>query len=77
MPGVECQLVATSSFAYLRLHGSESLYASDYTEEILEDWAGRLRLLAPRLTDVYVYFNNDAWGFAVKNAMRMRELLSA
>jgi uncharacterized protein YecE (DUF72 family) len=28
-----------------------------------------------RDADVYVYFNNDAQGFAVKNAQRLREMV--
>lgn len=33
----------TSDFMYLRLHGEEELYASGYTEEVLDRWAARIR----------------------------------
>jgi uncharacterized protein YecE (DUF72 family) len=33
----------TSEFLYLRLHGESELYASGYTEEALDRWAGRIR----------------------------------
>lgn len=36
----------TADFIYCRLHGSEQLYASGYTEEALDDWAVRLRAWA-------------------------------
>ena len=32
----------TSDFVYCRLHGSEELYASGYTDDALEKWAGRV-----------------------------------
>jgi uncharacterized protein YecE (DUF72 family) len=39
----------TADFVYLRLHGSEELYASGYTEEALDHWAARIRLWAQGL----------------------------
>ncbi len=35
-------LDATSSLVYLRLHGSEQLYSSNYTDEALDIWAERI-----------------------------------
>jgi uncharacterized protein YecE (DUF72 family) len=75
MPDLECPLAATAPFAYVRFHGSEALYASNYTDEMLAGWAARLRGLAAGLTDVYIYFNNDAWGYAVSNARTLAEML--
>lgn len=34
----------TADFLYLRLHGSEELYASGYDDDALDDWAARIRL---------------------------------
>ena len=39
----------TADFVYLRLHGSEELYASGYSDEALDHWAGRLKLWAAGL----------------------------
>lgn len=36
----------TADFVYLRLHGSEELYASGYSDDALDDWAARVRLWA-------------------------------
>ena len=36
----------TSDFVYLRLHGSEELYASVYSNEALDRWAARIKLWA-------------------------------
>lgn len=62
----------TADFVYIRLHGSQALYASDYTEDELHAWAKKIRKWK---LDTYVYFDNDAWGFAPKNALRLKEIL--
>ena len=36
----------TTDFVYLRLHGSEELYASGYSDEALDHWAARIKLWA-------------------------------
>jgi len=33
----------TADFIYIRLHGAEELYASGYSDEALDRWAGRIR----------------------------------
>jgi uncharacterized protein YecE (DUF72 family) len=33
----------TADFLYLRLHGSEELYASGYDDDALDRWAARIR----------------------------------
>jgi len=75
MPDMSCPLVATANFAYIRFHGSSGLYFSCYSDEELEDWARRISALAKDLDAVYIYFNNDAEGFAVKNAQTLAEKL--
>ncbi len=77
MVGLECPLLATARFAYFRFHGSEALYASCYTEEMLHDWAARLDGLGRDVDEAYVYFNNDAWGYAIANARTLAGLLGA
>jgi uncharacterized protein YecE (DUF72 family) len=75
MPGLSCPLVATADFAYIRFHGSTGLYWSCYSDEELADWAKRLSRLAKELKSVFIYFNNDAEAFAVKNAITLRSYL--
>jgi len=77
MPGLECPLVATAPFAYLRFHGTAERYSGRYTDAMLRDWAGRIRDLAGGLDDVYIYFNNDARGYAIENALTLARLLDA
>jgi uncharacterized protein YecE (DUF72 family) len=75
MPSLRCPLVATADFAYIRFHGSEGLYYSCYSDEELADWAKSLAHLAANLKAMYIYFNNDAEAFAVKNAITIRDYL--
>ncbi|MEN2737312.1 DUF72 domain-containing protein [Microbacterium sp. X-17] len=49
----------TADFVYVRLHGDEELYASGYTDEALDRWAGELRARLADGLDVYAYFDND------------------
>jgi len=75
MSSLSCPLVVTADFAYVRFHGSTGLYWSCYSDEELTDWAKRLADLAVNLKAVYIYFNNDAEAFAVRNAMTLRGYL--
>ena len=36
----------TADFVFIRLHGSEELYASGYSDEALDHWAARIKLWA-------------------------------
>lgn len=75
MPSVTCPLVATADFAYIRFHGSTGLYWSCYSDEELASWAKKLADLGADLKAIYIYFNNDAEAFAVRNAMTLRGYL--
>jgi len=75
MPSLACPLVVTADFAYIRFHGSTGLYSSCYSDEELADWAKRLTNLAADLEATYIYFNNDAEAFAVRNAITLRGYL--
>ncbi len=75
MPSLTCPLAATADFAYIRFHGSTGLYSSCYSDDELADWAKRLASLAADLRAVYIYFNNDAEAFAIRNAITIRGYL--
>jgi len=76
MPGFTCPLVATSDIAYIRFHGSEALYSSCYSDKELARWAKKIAHLGEKVEAVYVYFNNDAEAFAVKNALTLIEFIN-
>lgn len=65
----------TADFAYIRLHGKKELYVSCYTKKELENWAKKIKNWKKKELDVYVYFNNDMRGYAVKNAKQLTELI--
>lgn len=65
----------TADFVYLRLHYGRGRSGS-YSETQLREWAERIARWRRR-RDVYVYFNNDWQGFAVRNALRLKALLGA
>jgi len=77
MPSLSCPLVTTADFAYIRFHGSTGLYSSCYSDKELADWAQGLANLAANLKAVYIYFNNDAEAFAVRNAITLRDYLQS
>jgi uncharacterized protein YecE (DUF72 family) len=76
MPGFMSPLVATSDFVYARFHGADSLYVGKYSDDALRVWAERLRGVAGNQAAIYAYFNNDARGYAVENALTFRRLLA-
>ena len=63
--------VVTADFVYLREHGSQILFASKYTKEELKKLAGKIKKWLRVGKDVYVYFNNDAQGYAAANAKEL------
>jgi uncharacterized protein YecE (DUF72 family) len=74
--GMPVDYVITHPRFYLRFHGER--YNTDYSAETLQQTAESLQEIAKahHLERVYVYFNNDAYGFAVRNAQTLREILT-
>jgi uncharacterized protein YecE (DUF72 family) len=77
--GLPCVLRATADFVYVRLHGPDPhyLYAGSYSEADLRWWADRIGEWRSQKLDVFVYFNNDGYGHAVRNARRLRDLVGS
>ena len=63
----------TSDHVYVRLHGSQELYVSGYSDAELAGWARRIRRWLKAGLDVYVYFDNDAKVHAPHDAQRLME----
>lgn len=72
-----CVLAPTAHFVYVRMHGPDHnhLYAGSYSDADLHWWADRAREWQADGKDVFVYFNNDGDGHAVRNASTLRRLL--
>lgn len=67
--------VDTTNFFYIRLHGSQRLFSSSYTDEELKFYAKLIKEKLKKNMDVYAYFNNDAEGWAVENAKTLKNFL--
>lgn len=72
-----CILRVTAPFVYVRLHGPDTqhLYGGSYSDDDLHWWANRIREWAAMDKDVFVYFNNDGGGHAVRNAQTLQWLI--
>ncbi|MFQ5584276.1 MAG: DUF72 domain-containing protein, partial [Calditrichia bacterium] len=67
----------TSGTAYLRLHGRKKWYAYNYSNEELKEIAQLAIEYSGRgVKQVYIFFNNDFEGYAVKNAITLKEMLA-
>ena len=72
-PGLPDVLVKTADDIYVRFHGVTRWYRHDYSHDELMVWADRIRQANPQR--LWVYFNNDFDGYAVKNAKMLAALL--
>lgn len=75
MPGLPCPAWVTSDVVYLRFHGSGEVYGDQYGREALRPWATRIQEWLCEGHDVYAYFNNDPFGYAVDDALELRQLM--
>jgi uncharacterized protein YecE (DUF72 family) len=68
-------LDVTSDLVYVRLHGDTELYTSQYGEEALDTWAGRVAGWRDAGLDVCVYFDNDVDAHAPFDALGLARRL--
>lgn len=66
--------VFTTGWTFVRFHYGSRGRRGNYSEAELQEWAARLREWRERV-EILAYFNNDWEVFAVRNALRMKELL--
>ncbi|NLE21875.1 MAG: DUF72 domain-containing protein [Actinobacteria bacterium] len=64
-----------AAFVYVRLHGPTGTYTGRYDARTLAVWAERCARWRRAGRDVFCYFNNDAAGNAVHDALYLRGLL--
>jgi uncharacterized protein YecE (DUF72 family) len=65
-------IVKTTDFVYIRFHGKPHLFASKYEKEELQRYAKEIKKLKPKT--LFAYFNNDAEGYAVEDALEFQKL---
>jgi uncharacterized protein YecE (DUF72 family) len=65
----------TASWAYVRFHEGRAAPAPCYGRDALGARAGLLASMWPRTADLYVYFNNDTRGCAVRDAATFARMM--
>lgn len=76
MPDSATGPMALGPAAYVRFHGAGGKYTGSYTEAELRPWAEWLAEQHGSGREVYAYFNNDIGGYAIGDALRLREMLA-
>ena len=71
---VQPDLVTTAPFVYVRMHAGQAPEGA-FSPKQLRDWAARVLALERAGKEVYVYFNNDRQGHAVRDGQRFLVLL--
>jgi len=74
MPPLNIPLRTTASPVYIRFHGDVA-HGGDYSHAALETWARRIAEWRNQKLDIFVYFNNDVGGYALKNVKTLKQLL--
>lgn len=69
------ELPITADFVYIRRHGEAGSYSTNYSTEQIKKDAKRIKNYLSLGKDVYIFYNNDASGYAAKNAMELRAML--
>jgi uncharacterized protein YecE (DUF72 family) len=64
----------TADFTFVRFHGGTRGANGNYSHGELDAWAERLEHWS-REVDVFAYFNNDWEGYAIENALYVKERL--
>jgi uncharacterized protein YecE (DUF72 family) len=65
----------TAKNIYIRFHGPNQLYASSYSDEMLKDFAKKLKKWEKEGHVIWAFFNNDIHGYAIEDAKRLLKLL--
>ena len=73
-PRLPDTVIKTADDIYIRFHGVDRWYRHDYTHDELTDWARRIRNAQAKR--VWIYFNNDFDGYAIKNAKMLSKILT-
>jgi uncharacterized protein YecE (DUF72 family) len=67
----------TADFVYIRLHGPQEAYRGEYDGSALIQWAGAFYSWAHHGKEIFCYFDNDEAGYAVKNALKLHNIINS
>jgi uncharacterized protein YecE (DUF72 family) len=71
-PGVPLHIRLTANWTYIRMHAGQ--HGTGFSDAELQDWAVRIRSYLDRGDDVYIYFNNDPEGHAIRDAKDLLQI---
>ena len=74
MAGSVSPKAVTGDFIYVRFHGPQK-YGGHYDTQTLSGWAGAFSTWKRQGKTIFCYFNNDAQGHAVRNALALKRML--
>jgi uncharacterized protein YecE (DUF72 family) len=74
-PKLPDTLIKTSDEIYIRFHGTSKWYRHNYSKQDLLLWADRITTSCAKR--IWVYFNNDNDGYAIKNAKALLKIFKA
>jgi uncharacterized protein YecE (DUF72 family) len=66
----------TAKNIYIRFHGPGQLYASSYSNEMLNAFAKKFRRWIKEGHTIWAYFNNDVNGYAVADAKKLMAIMA-
>ena len=69
--------MVTAKNIYIRFHGPAALYASSYSDEMLNDFALKMKNWVKEKHELWVFFNNDIHGHAFRDALRLKEIIAS
>jgi uncharacterized protein YecE (DUF72 family) len=77
LAGYHSPLTITADFAYVRLHGPGlGKYQDTYSTDRLRRWSKQVEDWTKGLAAIYIYFDNDQEGYAARNALALKRLVS-
>lgn len=65
----------TSRNIYVRFHGPKKLFASPYPDAMLKEYGIKFRQWLRAGHDIYAYFNNDWYAYAIHNAQTLLKMV--
>lgn len=77
LAGYHSPVTITADFAYVRLHGPGlGKYQESYSISRLCRWSKQIEDWARDLAAIYIYFDNDQAGYAVRNALTLKRMVN-
>jgi uncharacterized protein YecE (DUF72 family) len=68
--------MVTAKNIYIRFHGPEELYASSYSNKMLNEFGKKFKGWIKQGHVIWTYFNNDIHGYAIEDAKKLIEIMA-